>query len=159
MVKRLTISVPDELFTELDHYKAGMNISAVCTEALLRRIHEMAVLAKANSLLHQTAARLRAERQEIHDAARADGFQEGVQWASESADYATIRWFVAEADRQRHDRAAGSLAVAVNKELSDFADGYNDGIREEGFAPEAWWAGFLVGVLDVWMRLKPLVEG
>ena len=159
MVKRLTISVPDELAADLNNFKSGINVSAVCAAALFRRIREMAFLAQQDSLLHQTAARLRAERQKIGDADRVDGFQAGAQWASESADYATIKWFVEEANRQKHDRAAGSLALAVNQELGDFADNFNERVQEGGFSPEPWWAGFLVGVLDVWARLRPLVEG
>jgi len=61
LTHRLTISIPDELAERLEHVKEGMNVSAVCAEALREAVYKRSRTQENPDAVSRAAERLRGE--------------------------------------------------------------------------------------------------
>ena len=89
MVQRINVSVPDELYEEIQRYKDSLNLSGVFQNAVAEKIEakekyrKFKEQQKGGKDMQQIVSRLRKEKQEFETASYADGRKEGYELATE----------------------------------------------------------------------------
>lgn len=163
MVKRITISIPDDLAQELEAKKDAIpNISKVCADALRK---ELAVKTEAKEgvrSLSNVIERLRAERYEAVERWPQQGFKDGRRWAMD-AHYKDLKWVVQYGpsmdrtdfwdfirDLCNRSPAAMALWEWIGTQVKD------DDART--VANRQYWDAFFVGVRDLWKSIANDVE-
>jgi hypothetical protein len=105
---------------------------------------------------------LQAQRKQLAETAKFDGFNDGVEYATVDPEYVKIKWLEEDAELQRREHLTTSIRdrlyahpkmrewVTDQEQASD-AFCYTDW--------EAYWPAVQQGVLSVWERIKMAVEG
>lgn len=87
MATRVNITIPDDLYEQLQQVKDAINISGVCQEALYKvvsmEIAKMNVAAGVMSKREAAIARLKMERKQSEDAAYTNGKTQGSEDAAD----------------------------------------------------------------------------
>lgn len=163
MSQRVTIAVPETLFTRLQPVKHHFNISAICQEAL-----EMAVITEELKLQiaeqDNLVDRLQTEKKVLLNKVRQEGFELGIR-SSAKLSYKDFRHF------ERVQPLAASLDEDVLDYLWTFLNvkDYPEQARlqDEDFAyllqvdPQSritFAQGWMDGVLSVWQTIKAQVD-
>ncbi|MCB9672833.1 MAG: hypothetical protein H6734_25400 [Alphaproteobacteria bacterium] len=154
MSKRLNISIPDDLAAALEPHRDNVNVSAVCAEAVWRKVHMLNTVKNEDAQLRDTITRLRAQKISSEDHAEDAGFIDGSDWAKESASYNDIKWFVADFEADPVD----DLGPRIEAQLPTLFDKGQETIEDDDFDAEHYWSGFRAGVVDVWESVKDAVE-
>lgn len=155
MAKRINITIPDDLAQALGPWRDQINISAVCADALQRKVDMLAATNDEDARYRELIARLRAERLFDEDHSEHVGFTDGSEWAVESARYPDIQWFVQDFET---DPVSPELGDRVQARFPQLHDRSIDEIELNDCSPEHYWEGFRHGVLDVWGRVRSAVE-
>ncbi len=91
-MKRMNISLPDDLHQELGSYRAQINISAACQRALRLEIDRLKPTDATVEPVDEVVERLRAEKRELETTSRKRGFDVGVEWANRASFVDLRRW-------------------------------------------------------------------
>lgn len=154
MARRLSISVPEELYERLRAFRGEMNVSAICARALETELSRREAGDLGPDML-AVVERLQAERGETFQA----GYRMGVKYAKEEATFEDFQWFEA----HPHGRAEGErLPSGVLQELwetRDLMEQERGGFPPGSMTMAALEDGFREGVLAVWRRVKPYLPG
>ncbi|MFB2836554.1 hypothetical protein [Floridanema evergladense] len=163
MSQRVTIAVPEPLFTRLQPVKHQFNISAVCQEALEMAItiEEIKTQVAEDENLVQ---RLQTEKKVLLNKVRQEGFELGIR-SSAKLSYKDFR----------HFERVQSLATALDEDVLDYLFSYLDQkdcpeparqldadfayLLEVDPASRITFAqGWIDGVLSVWQTIKTQVD-
>jgi post-segregation antitoxin (ccd killing protein) len=156
MVKKMTISVPDELHEKAETWRNELNFSRLFQDALAKAVATKeafnAALKGEKEEMAAIAGRLYVEREESH-ANRADaGMKDGVDWAK-TAHYEDLLWlseieFIGD-PRNRENEAVVDYFTQLATDFPIFEDG---ALLEE--YAEAWREG----VQAFWNEIQPLID-
>jgi hypothetical protein len=161
--QRVTIAVPESLFTRLQPVKQGFNISAVCQEALEMAItiEELKTQVAEDENLVQ---RLQTEKKVLLNKVRQEGFELGIR-SSAKLSYKDFR----------HFERVQSLATALDEDVLDYLWSY---LNQKDYPEQArhldadfayllevdpscrisFAQGWIDGVLSAWQTIKTQVE-
>ena len=92
MVKRINISIPDELYERLQEYKGRVNVSKVCQDAISDVIRKKETFKRSVTEmpeLEEIIERLRKEKNYSRHKVFELGEMVGISWAKQ-ADYETL---------------------------------------------------------------------
>jgi hypothetical protein len=154
---KLTLYVPDALFERLEKYRDRINASAVLQRCLER---ELASLEAADQFdgedLDRAIERLRSEKTVIEGEFRERGQAEGMSWALK-ASYGDLSWCANAYLRnsKKLTGSAGSIYKMIREARSSRFEAVDHPTREDPpVVREAFWMGFLEGVMRVWRKLE-----
>jgi hypothetical protein len=91
-MKRMNISLPDDLHEELQGFRQRINVSAVCQEAIRREVGRLKPTDDSVVVSDDVVDRLRAEKDELETTSRQIGFAVGTDWARRAAFRELRRW-------------------------------------------------------------------
>ena len=150
MVKRLNITVPDELSERLEPLRERMNISRICATAIEREVKALEAVPQEVQDLATLIARLRNEKVESEQQDRKQGFEQGVIYAQQS-NYAELMIYAdvaAEAKAWRHGDYDFDLPDGV---LDDMREAMQDSLVIDALTYKQGW---LEGMMAVWKKIK-----
>ncbi len=143
---RLNITIPDELYTALEPWRDHINISKVCQEALTREVAKLNDLPRQAAELAALVERLQQEKAHAEKFAFGQGLTDSVAWAR-GASYAELRRW-GELGKTGAARASdnGALEAALRRHRDD-----------PGFDERAYREGWMMGIKEVWQRVRDKV--
>lgn len=164
MVKKYTLTVPDELGDKIDQHKAEFNLSEVFRAAIGAEIEKKENfkrrIAEDNDM-EQIIARLRQEKQQAAIDYNEKGKIDGLQWAK-AASYADLQYALR---FNPWEPGTGALLYALSnaKGISDYfintitgdpltcPDDDDEYLNEHA---EKWLEGWLEGVTAFWNQIE-----
>lgn len=165
MVKRVTVSVPDELYEKMKEWGESINFSKEFQRhmgTLIRQKEEIKNLVKGDKKMQEIVERLRKEKIEVMGDPTEKGFEDGYEWAK-SAHLSSLRKAL------KWDPSRGYPDDEELKEYLDriFCEDEDD--EYEYLSREAWQRsqrheyndkyidGFKKGIEAFWARAKELI--
>jgi post-segregation antitoxin (ccd killing protein) len=92
MAQRINISIPEELYAELEKWRDQLNVSGICQEALRKEVARQEAVATAGDDLDAVVERLRAEKDEWEKHWYEVGVQLGYEWAKRAGYRRLVEW-------------------------------------------------------------------
>lgn len=158
MAKKMTLSVPDDLYEKMLKWKDSLNFSNVFQRAMSALIQKKEDFqARIQQELDQTAVleRLRKEKAESENNYFDVGKKEGLQWAK-SAHYDDLQYALLwiPDDSPTHDKVLGHyFQEKINQDdIMDYAVG-SDPVCVNEFV-KTYLDGWKEGVVDFWNQIK-----
>jgi hypothetical protein len=154
MSQRINISVPDELYQKIQHFKERLNMSRICRGAIIHAIHIEEMRDQVDEDIEKLATVFREERKESNRGFFKEGFKDGMKDALRM-DYERMSSVAfAQEDSEEVFEAGASEDSLEKRENAAFetATGIIVGYAEDDaryFYVEGWADGFS----DVWRRV------
>lgn len=154
---KLTLYIPDALHERLEVYRDRINASAILQRCLER---ELSALEAADQFtgddLDQAIERLKSEKAVLEGEYRERGQAEGMSWALK-ASYGDLAWCANEY-RTHESKIKGNSASAyklIRKAPKRAFLEVNHPTKTDPLVErEAFWMGFVEGLMRVWERLE-----
>lgn len=142
MAKKITLTVNENLFKQIDAWRSSFNLSRLFQDAVseaIRRKEEFQHLLSGSADIPRIVERLKAEKQDLFEKARTAGTADGSAWASraryeelvaavrsipgttEAEDKAVRTW-------EAHHRLAGTAGTLHDAAAAAFRDGWRTGV-------------------------------
>jgi hypothetical protein len=90
-LKKINISIPDELHSELEPYRDNLNLSAIFTKAIKLEIHLIRAVPKEVTDLQKAKRRLLESKELAEKDAFEVGFEVGKDWGLKVAEYVQVK--------------------------------------------------------------------
>ena len=159
MTKKVTISVPDDIYEKMDKWRDSFNFSKVFQETIgekIRRKEDFRKRLKGETeQMEQIVERLKREKYESEQNYFEDGKLVGLTWAKNSH-FDHIMVMIKE--EMSFDFAMETLEQSFDwdelkeREVGDFPYGYY--IRDLTRMPSKWKDGFREGVQEFWNEVE-----
>jgi len=157
MVKKMTISVSDELHEKAEVWRSELNFSRVFQEALAREVASKeafsAALKGEEGEMTAIAKRLRVERDEVHAVQAKAGKKDGLDWAK-SAHYEDLVWISDVEDLG--DDPRDCINETVSKYFTEMVGDFP--ILEDERMLDEYAYSWLEGVQAFWNEIQPLID-
>jgi len=154
---KLTLYVPDPLFERLERFRDRINASAVLQRGLENELMALeAAKSSDGEAMERAILRLRRERDALHENLRERGQAEGMAWALSAgyADLAGIAQVVERYESKIRSNPAASYKLVRQAPRRLFAEVRHPAKADPLVEREAFWMGFLEGLMRVWRRLS-----
>lgn len=149
-MKRISITVSDELKARIDKYKKELNISDIARKAIDKEIREKELWGEESiKELGETIKRLRKEKQKLDSAWQKIGLKKGQEWVNQ-ATLGELRAY--ERDLPTLNRV--NELWPNDDTLSTYADEFQDHEDWTDSAAQEFWKGFAQGFMILWNKLK-----
>ena len=157
-MKRITISVSDQIVGALKQLKKRPNVSRICSEALAGHCRAESGAKTTEEKLTAAIERFRTQKFSKTESLRT-GLEEGREFVlAETADYNVIKRLVELADEFRSRKWDEIWSNVCHELPEDRRDDYLTMLDEHHLNGDEFAAGFLEGVSEVWLRIGPKVE-
>lgn len=150
MAKKITLTVNENLFRQIDAWRSSFNLSRLFQDAVseaIRRKEEFQHLLSGNADIPRIVERLKAEKQNLLEKAGASGKTDGSAWAGR-AHYGELLAAV---------RSVAGAIDAENKATEDWEARHKlagpDGTLHDA-AVAAYREGWKAGVIGLWDLVK-----
>ena len=164
---RTTISVPDDLKSEMDKAGREANWSAIAADAFRAELQRITArkLALKGDKMKAAIERLRSSK-EIYAAAAAErGKSAGTAWARDTAEYGELKALAENWERSGSCVATDALgapgvflkligADADRRAVDDLWINLGMEPRDSDKYAAGWWNGFVEGALEVWGEVE-----
>jgi hypothetical protein len=149
MAKSITVSVPDGLAEKIVLHRDRLSLSRLFADAVTKEIRKLEDVPKIVDDLEATITRLRESKAGVEQEDHTEGFKDGVQWATEDADYPRLKHWGGAPNAPSFDQ----LPESVREMLETWDQGrMAEGLRPIEFV--AWARGWLYGVQSVWKEVQ-----
>jgi hypothetical protein len=138
MVKRTTISIPDELYEKMEKWSSSINFSKEFREHISRVIknkEELQKKVKGGKEMAEIIERLRREKMENIVDYKKEGYEWGVEWAKK-AHYLELRSVVDWESTDLEDLPYNENIEDLKSELKEYFTNY---IHEDDFLDSEDW--------------------
>ena len=138
MVKRTTISIPDELYEKMEKWSSAINFSKEFREHISRVIknkEELQKKVKGGKEMVEIIERLRMEKMENIGDYQQEGYEWGVEWAKE-AHYLELRTVLDWESNDLNDLPHNENIDGYESELKEYFTNY---IHEDDFLDSEDW--------------------
>lgn len=143
---RLNITIPDELYAALAPWRDHINISKVCQEALAREVAKLNDLPRQAAELAALVERMQQEKANAEKFAFGQGLTDSIAWAR-GASYAELRrWGEFGENGAAPAGGTGVLEASMERHRN-----------EPSFDERAYREGWVMGVKEVWQRVRDKV--
>lgn len=143
----ITISIPQDIVDLLAKYKSQIVVSAVCQEALRRKLDILDIL-ENREMGTTLTERLRTESEEYQEERQAEGRKWGAQWAQEQGSFELL------VDFQDYVASRIDLSELEGRcDVHEFADG-EDEERKKPFY-QCYLEGWLAGAVEAFEKALP----
>ena len=151
---RMNLSISDRLKEDMDALEGSFNWSSLAAEVFAREVRKSRKVKEMNT--EHVVDRLRASYEETKSFDGEDGHANGVEWASESAEYNELVWF--EQDGAAQALHEGRVAGPIEDNYGDASSFWECAIGGEEIPSLATVEGFVEGALEVWRKVKDQVR-
>lgn len=171
MVKKYTLTVPDELGDKIDQYKADFNLSEVFRAAIGAEIEKKENFKRRiaeDTDMEQVIARLRQEKENSENNYFDEGKSDALDWfkasSYEEIFYAAVKFKPKPEFRDTYvaypiitdEIIGGYFTEAFNSDpLMKLSEDDPDAFLTQ--AANKWFAGWMKGVADFWKEVGPKI--
>ncbi len=152
---RINISIPDQLKAEMDALN-WVNWSALAKETFDRECRKQRRIDPMNTDL--VVERLRASYEGNKAEEEAEGYEAGVDWASQTAEYSELLWL------EKNENATEALhdwLITDNPFNNNYyyaTEFWEGAVNLDGCPSLEFVTGFVKGALAVWLKVKDNVR-
>ena len=154
MARKVTLTVPDSLYVQIERWRSAFNLSQVFQEAIaeaIRRREEFQRRLAKNHNLNEIIQRLRREKESHEQRTRRAASDLGHNWASK-AHYADLLAAVHTTDAEARGNPA--IAQLITTAIDSLKDDHGNAYASPEDFEMAVISGWRQGVLDFWATVK-----